>query len=113
MPALANRQVPLGAIATFRVVAFFERALGRVAAWWRARATEAALRKLSDRQLADMACTAATSPRSPQPSPAADRGPAPAVQQTRQSLEAAASVHQRPRTGAPGRRGVRPWYHTG
>jgi uncharacterized protein YjiS (DUF1127 family) len=48
------RPVPLGAVTTFRVVALAERALAAVRTWRAARGTEAALRRLSDRQLADI-----------------------------------------------------------
>jgi uncharacterized protein YjiS (DUF1127 family) len=49
-----DRPVPLGAVAIFRVVEGFERAIARVRAWRNARGTEAALHNLSDRQLADI-----------------------------------------------------------
>jgi uncharacterized protein YjiS (DUF1127 family) len=49
-----NRSVPLGAIATFRTVSFLDRALNAATAWQRARGTRAALRSLSDDQLADI-----------------------------------------------------------
>ena len=49
-----NRSVPLGAIATFRTVSFLDRALNAATAWQRARGTRAALRSLSDGQLADI-----------------------------------------------------------
>jgi uncharacterized protein YjiS (DUF1127 family) len=49
-----TRSVPLGAVATFRVVTLVERLADAVAAWRGARATETALSELSDRQLADI-----------------------------------------------------------
>jgi uncharacterized protein YjiS (DUF1127 family) len=49
-----DRPVPLGAVAIFRVVDGLERLGARVRAWRNARGTEAALRDLSDRQLADI-----------------------------------------------------------
>ena len=49
-----TRAVPLGSVTTFRVVSLAQRALDAFAAWRNARATEKALRRLSDRQLADI-----------------------------------------------------------
>jgi uncharacterized protein YjiS (DUF1127 family) len=50
-----TRQVPpLGAVTTFRFVSLLEGGVGSIVAWRRARATERALRKLSDHQLADV-----------------------------------------------------------
>lgn len=48
------RPLPVGTITTHRVVTMFEHALTRLAAWRRARQTEAALRDLSDAQLSDI-----------------------------------------------------------
>ena len=48
------RPVPLGSITTFRIVSLFEQTLGAVVAWRNARATEKALRSLSDKQLNDI-----------------------------------------------------------
>ena len=48
------RPLPLGTITTHRVVAVVEQTFNRLAAWRRARLTEAALRDLSDLQLADI-----------------------------------------------------------
>jgi uncharacterized protein YjiS (DUF1127 family) len=52
-----TRAVPLGAAATHRIVALFERAVEAVAAWRRSRATVDALAELSDKQLADIGLT--------------------------------------------------------
>jgi len=51
------RPLPLGTLTTHRVVSVFEQVLNRLAAWRRARLTEAALRDLSDAQLADIGVT--------------------------------------------------------
>lgn len=48
------RPVPLGAVTTFRLVSIFVRALDGLASWRNARATDKALRELSDRQLSDI-----------------------------------------------------------
>jgi len=48
------RPLPVGTVTTFRVVTAFEGLFGRLAAWRRARATERALRDLSDAQLSDI-----------------------------------------------------------
>jgi uncharacterized protein YjiS (DUF1127 family) len=50
----SNRAVPLGAVTTFHVVAFFERAWNASRAWRNARATEQALAELSDAELRDI-----------------------------------------------------------
>ncbi len=50
----ARRPVPMGAVAIFNVISGFERTVGRLFAWRNARATESALLKLSDSQLADI-----------------------------------------------------------
>lgn len=50
----SNHRVPLGSVAMFRVVSFFERIYQGFAFARRARATEAALSELSDAQLADI-----------------------------------------------------------
>jgi uncharacterized protein YjiS (DUF1127 family) len=49
-----NRQVPLGSVATFRVVSLVDSAIVAVRAWRAARATEKTLFELSDAQLADI-----------------------------------------------------------
>lgn len=49
-----TRAVPLGSITTFRIVALVQRALDAFAAWRSAHATEKALLRLSDQQLADI-----------------------------------------------------------
>jgi uncharacterized protein YjiS (DUF1127 family) len=49
-----NHQVPLGSVATLRVVNVFERVYNAVTTWRDARATKSALAKLSDAQLADI-----------------------------------------------------------
>jgi uncharacterized protein YjiS (DUF1127 family) len=49
-----SRSVPLGSITTFRIVSLTQHALGAFAAWRNARATEKALRHLSDQQLRDI-----------------------------------------------------------
>ncbi len=49
-----NRQVPLGAVTTLRVVQMLERTIESFRAWRIARATETALAELSDSQLADI-----------------------------------------------------------
>lgn len=49
-----NRKVPLGAITTLRLVTMFERAIDAFVGWRNTRATQIALRKLSDEQLADI-----------------------------------------------------------
>jgi uncharacterized protein YjiS (DUF1127 family) len=48
------RPLPLGTLTTHRVVSVVEQILSRLATWRRARQTEAALRDLSDAQLADI-----------------------------------------------------------
>jgi uncharacterized protein YjiS (DUF1127 family) len=50
----STRSAPLGSVATFGVVSFFERALDAFTAWRSARATAAELSRLSDKQLADI-----------------------------------------------------------
>ncbi len=49
-----TRPAPFGAITTFRLTQAIEGAFGAAIAWRRARATEKALGKLSDKQLADV-----------------------------------------------------------
>ena len=49
-----TRPAPFGAITTFRLTQAVEHAFGAAVAWRRARATEKALQKLSDKQLADV-----------------------------------------------------------
>lgn len=49
-----NRNIPLGAVTTFRVVASVERAVERFSKWRSARATAVALSELSNAQLADI-----------------------------------------------------------
>jgi uncharacterized protein YjiS (DUF1127 family) len=49
-----TRVVPLGSVATLRIVNFFERAYDAVVTWRNVRATERALSKLSDTQLNDI-----------------------------------------------------------
>lgn len=49
-----SRPVPLGAATTFRLVTLAQRALNAVIVARNARATEKALQRLSDRQLADI-----------------------------------------------------------
>ena len=53
-PSITTRSAPLGAITTFRVTEAVERAFTAVVTWRRARATETALRRLTDKQLADV-----------------------------------------------------------
>lgn len=48
------RPLPLGTLTTHRVVTAVEQTFTRLAAWRRARQTEAALRDLSDAQLSDI-----------------------------------------------------------
>jgi uncharacterized protein YjiS (DUF1127 family) len=48
------RPLPLGTLTTHRVVSAVEQVINRLAAWRRARLTEATLRNLSDAQLADI-----------------------------------------------------------
>ena len=48
------RPLPLGTLTTHRVVTAVEQTVARLNAWRRARLTEAALRDLSDTQLADI-----------------------------------------------------------
>ena len=48
------RPLPLGTLTTHRVVSVVEQVFYRLAAWRRARLTEAALRDLSDAQLTDI-----------------------------------------------------------
>jgi uncharacterized protein YjiS (DUF1127 family) len=50
----SKRPVPFGAVLTFRAVSLLDRAVEAVGTWRRVRATEKALLKLSDRQLADV-----------------------------------------------------------
>lgn len=52
-----SRSVPLGSVTTFRVVSLAQRALDTLLAWQNARATEKALLRLSDQQLADIGLT--------------------------------------------------------
>ena len=52
--SVTTRPAPLGAITTFHVTQAVERAFLGFVAWRRARATEKALLKLSDKQLADV-----------------------------------------------------------
>lgn len=52
--SITTRPAPFGAIATFRVTEAVERAFAAVVTWRRARATEKALRRLTDQQLADV-----------------------------------------------------------
>ncbi len=54
MSVYETNQVPLGSVATLRVVNVFERAYEAFARWRDARATRGALAKLSDAQLADI-----------------------------------------------------------
>lgn len=55
MSALESlRPVPLGAMTTHRVVVAVDRLIGGVRRWRRAAATEAALTKLTDRELHDI-----------------------------------------------------------
>jgi uncharacterized protein YjiS (DUF1127 family) len=49
-----NHQVPLGSVATFRIVNVVERGYDAIVAWSNARATRRALAKLSDEQLDDI-----------------------------------------------------------
>ena len=49
-----SHNVPLGSVATLRVINVFERAYNAFATWRDARATRSALAKLSDAQLADI-----------------------------------------------------------
>ena len=49
-----TRAVPLGSVATFRVVSLGKRALDAYTTWRNSRATERALLRLSDRQLSDI-----------------------------------------------------------
>lgn len=53
----SNRSVPLGGVAAFRFVSFFERALEAFQARRGARATAAELSALSDSQLEDIGLT--------------------------------------------------------
>ncbi len=48
------RPLPLGTLTTHRAVGAVEQILNRLAIWRRARLTEAALKDLSDTQLADI-----------------------------------------------------------
>lgn len=48
------RPLPMGAITTFRFVSVAERVIEAFVAWRNTRATEAALMKLSDKQLSDI-----------------------------------------------------------
>ena len=50
----SSRNVPLGSVATFRVVSLFEHAINAVVTRRNVRANEKALRALSDRQLNDI-----------------------------------------------------------
>jgi uncharacterized protein YjiS (DUF1127 family) len=49
-----NRNVPLGAVTTFRVISSVERLVESYTKWRSARATAAALSELSNAQLADI-----------------------------------------------------------
>ena len=49
-----SRAVPLGSVTTFRAVSLAQRAVDALATWRNTRATEKALRRLSDQQLADI-----------------------------------------------------------
>lgn len=52
-----NRTVPLGSVATLRVVSLLERVCDAVTAWRSARATGVELQRLSNEQLADIGLT--------------------------------------------------------
>lgn len=54
-----NHPVPLGSVATLRVVNLFERAYDAVLSWRNARATKGALARLTDLQLNDIGLTRA------------------------------------------------------
>jgi uncharacterized protein YjiS (DUF1127 family) len=49
-----NRNVPLGAVTTFRLISSVERLIENVSKWRSARATATALSELSNAQLADI-----------------------------------------------------------
>ena len=49
-----NRAAPFGAITIYRIVRFFDGLIRSLDAWRAARATDRALRQLSDRELDDL-----------------------------------------------------------